>query len=351
MKEIWKDIDYPGLIPGIYKVSSYGKIALKYPLKNNIKIYKSTNGYVFAFIPIPNNGYTIIPVDNIVSVSFCKCPDELIGKPVKVEHIDGDLRNNHYENLRWVEDIEEWRTITYPGIKNNWYEISNFGNIRRINSIVNLKPSKSNKDYLTINIKKDDDKKQGYLIHRLVAYEFYKFDITDRNNTINHINFNRFDNNIKNLEVINYRENNEHMLLRYNGSNHCDENTMSLIKLICEYLVYYDGNLIKVKRELDKKNIDVSYTVIRYIAKKKTWVNISDDYFEKPFKWSYYITESDVELICKYLCDNKMNIQQTLKDLENIIPDISYSKILHIKYKHTYVNISDKYFKDIKYSL
>jgi hypothetical protein len=351
MKEIWKILDYPGLIPGIYEISNFGNLRLKHTLDIDIKFYYAENKYVFAFIPRLNKSYVVIAVDDLVAVAFVECPDELIGKPVKVEHIDGNLRNNHYENLRWVEDIEEWRIVTYPGIKRDWYEVSSFGNIRRINSSTNLKPSLSNKGYLTINIAQENNNKQGYLIHRLIAHEFYNLNTDDSDMTVNHINYDKCNNYLKNLEVLSLIKNNEHQRLKYHYSFGNQEYKIPNVKIICELLVKYDGNIIQVKNELDKMELDISYNIIKYIAKKETWCEISDKYFKEPFKWSFYNSTENVDIICKTLVKNRMNINETLNDLIDIIPDITYSKILHIKYKHSYTDISDKYFKDIKYSM
>ena len=133
-EEIWICIDgsvEPEIMEHKYSVSSFGRIRDAFHAYE--PSYHSTNGYEFTLM-ICNDNKTmrLFAVDILIARAFKLIPDELIGKPIKVEHIDGNTRNNRLYNLRVVEDIEEWRIITYPSVKPNTYEVSNFGRIRRL---------------------------------------------------------------------------------------------------------------------------------------------------------------------------------------------------------------------------
>ena len=61
--------------------------------------------------------------------------------------------------------------------------------------------------YLQCSIMTEENTTKSYLSHRFVFECF--FGLIEKNKQINHINFNRTDNRIKNLEVVSPRENNK----------------------------------------------------------------------------------------------------------------------------------------------
>ena len=149
MKEYWKLLKYKNIIDA-YEISTLARFRT---INSNLEpfnvSYHSSNGYDFVRLVIDsallwnyNNPTKHFPIDDLVAQTFIPIPDELIGKPVKVEHIDGNLRNNHYENLRWVEDIEEWRDI--PGFE-GLYQVSSMSKIRSVERHIHV--IKSNKEY------------------------------------------------------------------------------------------------------------------------------------------------------------------------------------------------------------
>lgn len=95
---------------------------------------------------------------------------------------------------------EMWLTIR----PNKNYEVSNFGNIRNKKTKRILKPSISNKGYYLITLS-DNCKSHTYAIHKLVMEHFNRcaFDYE----VINHIDSNKLNNNINNLEYVTQREN------------------------------------------------------------------------------------------------------------------------------------------------
>lgn len=97
---------------------------------------------------------------------------------------------------------EIWKNI------NNYtnYEISNFGRVRssKYREPRILKPRKSKNGYLYINLSRNGEYK-SFNIHRLVAETFMgKSDLT-----VNHIDENKNNNNLSNLEFVSSKENKE----------------------------------------------------------------------------------------------------------------------------------------------
>lgn len=99
---------------------------------------------------------------------------------------------------------EIWKDIiNFPG-----YKISNFGRVKSPKCI--LKPSNHTEGYSYVCLYKN---KKGYQfgIHRLVALHFIPNPLNKR--TINHIDTNKKNNLITNLEWSTYKENMEHACL------------------------------------------------------------------------------------------------------------------------------------------
>jgi hypothetical protein len=97
---------------------------------------------------------------------------------------------------------EEWKPVVgYEGL----YEVSNMGNVRAIkNKIIVLKPHKHN--YLIVKLYKKNVGK-NYNIHQLVAMSFLNHTPSGFKIVIDHINEDRFDNRLSNLQLLSTREN------------------------------------------------------------------------------------------------------------------------------------------------
>lgn len=117
---------------------------------------------------------------------------------------------------------EIWKNIpNYQG-----YQVSNLGRVRTHNKITYtkkhgerhwkdriLKFKSTNENAYKTGYRVDlwkDGKQKTFLVSRLVAYTFFEQDINDHSLTVNHIDGNRFNNNIENLELITLKENIQH---------------------------------------------------------------------------------------------------------------------------------------------
>lgn len=99
--------------------------------------------------------------------------------------------------------METWK----PVFVNDRYEVSTNGNVRRKNGKL-LKPFLCN-DYLAVNLYLDNKRFKRYPIHRLVLITFCNVENYELL-TVNHIDLNKTNNNISNLEWLSFSENTKH---------------------------------------------------------------------------------------------------------------------------------------------
>ena len=94
--------------------------------------------------------------------------------------------------------------IGYEGI----YQVSNLGNVKslKFNKERVLKPSKDSKGYLSINLSLNGVFKMRN-IHQLVAESFLNHKRCGHKLVVNHLDFNKTNNNLNNLELVTAREN------------------------------------------------------------------------------------------------------------------------------------------------
>ena len=143
---------------------------------------------------------------------------------------------------------EEWKDIeNYKGL----YQVSNFGNVRNHNKKISQFNSKG---YLCVSLYKNNQKK-NLRVHRLVAQAFLENKYNKRE--VNHIDGNKHNNCLSNLEWVTSKENKEHAV------------EIGLNKQ-CLPIIAFKGNVI-----LKSKSISSMYNKIKGIeninCKEKTF--------------------------------------------------------------------------------
>ena len=179
-----------------------------------VYILHSSNGYDYALLKSLDGNSYFHPVDEIVVYTFNKKAilvnsvyDENNNPHFKIIHIDGNLRNNNISNLKVEKDYEAWKPIVQPDdIIKNRYEISSWGKIRNIETNTILKPNVRNDGYAQVSLYCINDNNANCIrpkpIHRLVALHFVNNPDPESLNVIDHINANKMDYSIKNLQWV-----------------------------------------------------------------------------------------------------------------------------------------------------
>lgn len=166
--------------------------------------------------------------------------------------------------------MEKWKdVIGYEG----YYEVSNVGNVRRINAKNNRKLVNTKKGYLAIDLWKNGEM-IVYKIHRLVAITFIPN--TFNKYYVNHKDGNKHNNCVENLEWVTNLENIQHANKTGLYKNHAKGSKNGMAKLNEELaLQIYDLSIHKtfpLKKICELYNM--SKCVVLSIKNKKTWKHI-----------------------------------------------------------------------------
>ena len=176
-----------------------------------------------------------------------------------------------------------WKNLVEKNFES--YEISDTGAIRnRTGKIMKTNYDKHGYERLTLNC---NGHSKTFKIHQLVANTF--LEKPDYAEVVNHIDGNKTNNNLSNLEWTTYSYNNSHAikngLKKIRGtSNPANKYDEEKIHRICRLLL--QGNLMHKEiaklvfgHELEGKELATKSKMIGQIKRKERWTIISDLYF------------------------------------------------------------------------
>jgi hypothetical protein len=193
-----------------------------------------------------------------------------------------------------MEKVEEeiWKTIEeFPN-----YEVSIFGNIKNKTTEKLLKLQKNYSGYLKVSLRNNNKKSFSCIVHRLVTKAFIQN--PENKPTVNHIDRNRSNNHIHNLEWSTMSEQNYHSALvsqkgNYNNCRAICQINIETNDIIREYKSIADAakwiinnNLTTIKI-LNPNNISIISSKICAVANNKRHNAYN-------FKWKYIIKD-DIE--------------------------------------------------------
>lgn len=214
MDEVWKHID--GYM-GWYLISNKGRIKSIPHGKFHERILSTSNGYVCLK---SESGQKMLSMRILLDKYF---PDLY------------PLNSGHVEDLPG----EVWKDIL--GLEGK-YACSNFGRIKSFGRYQYFGVNYSKKRYLNERILKQRCRTDGYfcvqlpdkkrkqkphLVHIIIARTFYNN--YDYSLVVNHIDGNKKNNNINNLEIVTTRENNLHALYTGLNKKYGEDNPVSKI--------------------------------------------------------------------------------------------------------------------------
>lgn len=189
-----------------------------------------------------------------------------------------------------------WDTLVIGGIPTK-YEVSTKGEVRNTKTGRILKQTLSKFGYLTLQLSDKHfnakNHRKKFFVHRLVAFVFIHNPDPEHKIQVNHIDHNRTNNFVNNLEWVSPLENQEDCSQFGTQANRIL--TEEQVEEICK-------RLENGERPKDIcKDYGVKEMAIKKIAKGITWRFISENYNIHPKNYKFKITEEQAEEICRRL--------------------------------------------------
>ena len=161
MDVIYKDIDTYNIMPNWYKIGSDGSLI---NTKNQkAKLFISNAGYYRVNLVMKDHTHRNISIHRLVAYYFVNNPNPEIYNIVN--HIDGNKLNNHYANLEWITQSENWahanetlKSITMIG-ETHWKNKYPESLIIDICELLSLYPYKSNEIIKILHLVDDPNDK------------------------------------------------------------------------------------------------------------------------------------------------------------------------------------------------
>ena len=314
--EVWTNVNSCN-VSKYCEISNFGNF--RYNIFDDVSIedpYISSNGLHYQII-VFNDLKTLkmFRTDILVAINFVDVPASLLGKSLTVKHIDGDLNNNHYENLRWVEDIEEWKEVSIDGIVKNRYYVSSFG--RFIDNTVNIPNiGRPTKGYRAVYMQMTDNTYRRFALHRIVGYMFLK---GNKSLCINHIDGDKTNNRIDNIEYVDRSRNNLHARKMNLNFSNCSGIMFKIIKHALQKSEWSPTSAVVY---LHKMGFDIPETSVTYV--KKNLLKNDDPDVKKI--WFKKLNNDKIEIIRGLLIRYNGDKNLVLNDLKKLYPDTSITK-------------------------
>lgn len=157
----------------------------------------------------------------------------------------------------------------------NWelYTIDEFGKVKNTKTNKYLKGAINSKGYLRVELHLNKKIKR-FFVHRLVAEYFVENPLNKEQ--VNHIDGNKLNNNMNNLEWVTNQENRNHAIKNNLTKNLCGEEA-PWSKLTKKDVIFirseYDKKETFNAKKLSKK-FKVSTSQILLVAKRKSWKSV-----------------------------------------------------------------------------
>lgn len=331
------------MIKPIYEITQTGMIILKdlkRPLSKDM-YYQSSNGYDYVLLELSDDfsssdkRFQLFRIDILIASTYLPVHIDKTISIIDVKHKDGDTHNCTLSNLEWVEFIEEWLPVVHKDIIDNMFEVSNVGNIRDAITKEHKNVHKNVDGYMVTYIQRSKIRNgcinenvdhKTYYVHRLVANAFYGHSEL----FVNHINGNKSDNHITNLEYVTNKDN----LIHAGKTGILGKITPDERDMIKRLLIKYRYPKLAYNIIDHNKHPEITMSIIYNIQNQ-----LSIDGIQKRG-----LTVEEMDMIRDLLIENGSRPALVYQNLDkNKYPFISLDTIKDIKRNKGRYNISNKY--------
>lgn len=178
--------------------------------------------------------------------------------------------------------MEIWKEIDYPNVPKNMFMISSYGRFKNTATDHIYSPFKTKFGYYSVRVNiGNKSNKKTIILHRAVARAF----IENKENfpVVNHIDGNKANNNVDNLEWCTYSHNELHKYAnglcdtkKFSGErngNHklTAKNVLEIRNFLSKN---FDQKLQKIDKKFLSKKFKISEKTVQNIWEKKTWKSI-----------------------------------------------------------------------------
>ena len=219
-------------------------------------------------------------------------------------------------------------------IPNSNYSVDEHGNV--YGKYKKLKTNHLHSGYRDVTIRFNDGTTKKILVHRLVASAY--LNNPENKPPVNHIDGNKSNNHVSNLEWSTYKENNNHA--RKNGYFSDEDGTAFSAVYTADQIHEVCRLLSENRRNIDiEKSTSVSKGTIYAIRARQSWLHVSKDYEFRKSSRIRKFSDATIHWICLKIAENCSN-KEILENCDKL--DITY--LYKIKRKEIYKDISDNYF-------
>lgn len=251
--EKWVWLEYPGICEKSYLISNYGRIMDMFGQIIKPNVHNSSNHLSchLSAIERAKNGRKSkhVAIARMVAFHFCDFPkgiEEHEMSNIIIKYKDGNPKNLKVDNIYWT---------THQGGTKFGIEPD------EVKEIIMYVKSLVDKGYAMTDIRILANNK----FHK--NYSLYKYQtMTKRNTEVYNLTYQTLDVDCRKLRK---RGTGTHMRLN-------DEE----VKLVCELLVKYNGNSMRVYEEVEETIPDIDISSVRNIRNGSSYRKISADFFE-----------------------------------------------------------------------
>lgn len=224
-------------------------------------------------------------------------------------------------------EIEFWSSLNYKDIIPGMYKISSLGKIinKKSNSYLYGCNPDNEKGYVRVTLQTIDGYRK-FPLHKLVLGTFTEF---KNDLEVNHIDGNKTNNKLSNLEYTTRKENAEHAALnglyKSCGDHYHASLTNIQVEKICKYMQQGLAN-VEIAKLMDLEYTDSIQYIISSIRTRKNWRNISKKYtWPSELVYKKY-TKEDIQLMCQYLFIEHIK----MKEIVQLFPQYEPKKLMNV---------------------